>query len=74
MEICAVKRNSSCFFCVEKNEKVSREGEKLCMSFVYLENAFDKKSFGIGNEKEIPEMMVEAVMSLYKNATIKIKV
>ena len=57
--------------CVEKNgRRVSREEKLTLIRFVDLEKAFDKvpkKSCRADNEKEIPEMMVKVVMSLYKD-------
>ena len=45
------------------------------MCFVDLEKAFEssKKSCKVGDEKKIPQMMVKAVMSLYRKST-KIRV
>ena len=57
---------------------MERKKKSLCMCFVDLEKAFDRIPRKVEEwamkKKEIPEMMVKAVMSLYKKETTKIKV
>ena len=63
------------FLC--KKRKYPENEKSLYIRFVDLEKAFDKiskKSCGVGNEKEIPKMIVNVVISQHKEATTKIKV
>ena len=62
---------------VLKRKEEYREEKRFYMCFDELGKTFDKSwntSCGVGNEKEIPELMVRAMLSLHEKATTKIKV
>ena len=59
-------------------EEYHAKGKKLCVCFVVLENAFDRvprKVFEWAmRKKEIPDVLVRSVMSLYEAAKTRVRV